>query len=130
MKINQDLLAYQTVFNARVPKRGPRCIPINLDFGTIGPDIDYSLDYQNMESRGFMEMVQSVFVDNANNATEFIITCSISRQSLRIPPYSQAYLAILMPNPPRMVFTSESGGVVQVVLLNFPVINHVWSVQV
>jgi hypothetical protein len=107
-----------------MPEGGPRCIPLPLDFGAVP---QYTLDYTNMQQRGFFSMVQSVYVDNSNSTTILAITVQGSQQILKVPPGAQGYFPLLVPNPIRLQFDSAGGVVVTVILLNFPVAGILWE---
>jgi hypothetical protein len=102
-----------------MPGEGPKCVPIALDFTAI---TELRLDYQNMQARNFLSMVQTLWVDNYASAVVMSITIPGSAQILKIPAGVQGYFPVLCPNPVKMIFESTGGVVLQVSLLNFPVL--------
>lgn len=114
------LSALQLQRTLGMPDGGPRIVPISLDF-TASPS--YFLDYSNQMALGFLDMVQTVWCDNFVNTAVLKITCPGSQQVLQIPAGTQGYFPILCPNPVRLQFDSTGAFVVQVTLLNFPVIS-------
>jgi hypothetical protein len=102
-----------------MPAGGPKAIPITLDFGA---QTQYVLDYQNMQSRNFFDMCQTIFVDNSLSATVLSVTIPAVNQALKIPAGVQGYFTVICPNPLKMQFDSAGGVVCQVILLNFPVL--------
>ena len=103
-----------------VPPGGPKCLPINLDFAA---QTSYDLDYSNQQRLGYLDMCQTLWVDNKSSAVILYITIAGSQQVLQIPAGIQGYFTCLCPNPIKMNFASAGGTVCQVTLLNFPV----WS---
>ena len=101
-----------------MPESGPKCLPIRLDFST---NPSYTLDYSNQMNLGFLDMVQTLWVDNFGNAQILKITVLSSQQVLQIPAGAQGYFPVMCPNPVRLQFESTGATVQQVTLLNFPV---------
>jgi hypothetical protein len=101
-----------------MPAEGPRCIPLTLDF-TLS--LAYDLDYSNMQSRNFISMVQTIWVDNSLNAAVLEVTMVGTNQVIKVPAGIQRYYTVLQPNPIKMSFASTGAVVCQVILMNFPV---------
>lgn len=102
-----------------MPSEGPKCIPINLDFSVVDT---YALDYSNMGQRGFMAMLQTVWVDNSLNGLPVSIIIPASNQTIKVPAGVQDYFAVMCPNPIKISFFSSGAVVVPVLLINFPVV--------
>ena len=102
-----------------MPEGGPKCLPLTLDFSAI---TSYALDYCNMQSRNFLNMVQTVWCDNSLSATVATIFVPGTGQIIKVPAGVQGYFPVLSPNPLKMVFGSAGGVTVQFILLNFPVL--------
>lgn len=124
--IDYNQLRQFSVNGQMVPPEGSRAVPINLDFTS---NVTYSLDLQNFIARNLISMVQAIFVDNSANASQLQIKMPNSGQMLVVPPNSQAYLAMLAPNPASFSFVSMGGVLVPILLLNFPVTNCVWKIS-
>lgn len=108
-----------------MPPQGPRSLTLWLDFATV---VSYDFDYQNMNARNFMSMIQSVFVDNSLNASALSITINGTNQVIKVRANSQGYYTVLVPNPPKMTFATVGAVMVQVILCNFPVPGATWAV--
>lgn len=121
---NPTLNPTQGLYNALIPKEGPRVYPLSLDFSA---DTSFSLDLLQIVNRGYMSFIQTIFVDNSLNDEAVTITPDIAYQPLKIPPRSQGYLPILVPNQPKLVFSSSGGVKVVVNLLNIPLPAQVWA---
>lgn len=100
-----------------MPDGGPKIVPISLDF-SASPS--YFLDYSNQGALGYLDMVQTLWVDNFGNAAVLKITCPNSQQVIQVAAGAQGYYPILCPNPIRLQFDSTGATVQQVTLLNFP----------
>lgn len=111
--INQ-LQGPTTVLELGIPAEGPKCLPVTLDFGA---NDSYVLDYQNMQARGFMAMVQTIYVDNRNSDTPITIQMGRTGQIVVAPGRSQGYYPVLQPSPVVMSFTSVGAGAVATVFL-------------
>jgi hypothetical protein len=121
MGININQLTNLPVVLERTPGItvcNPRALPLTLDFAA---SLEYTIDYSNMQARGFFSMVQTVWVDNMASATILYITIPAVNQVLQIPANTQGYFPVLCPNPVNISFASAGGVAVQVILLNFPV---------
>jgi hypothetical protein len=107
-----------------MPEGGPKMIPLPLDFTARS---DYELDLSNLMMRGFIDMIQTVYVDNLDGGVAVQIDVDTGRQRLDVAAGAQAYLPILVPNPAKLTFTSTGGAAtVTVYLLNFPIAPEMW----
>ena len=122
-QIDQTQLAFYAVNSMRVPAEGPKAVPITLDFSltTI-----YTLNLQNMQSRNFLSMVQSLYIDNSGNTAPIVVTFPGTQQNITLAAGRQMYVTVLCANPASMQFVSTGGVLVYVALLNFPVSNSSW----
>jgi hypothetical protein len=115
----------QLVYNGFVPCNGPKSIPIPLDFSAGGPI--FELDITNMNQQGDFEAIQTIYLDNSANPFPVTITCRNTNQNITIPPFSQAYMPLLQPNPPDIQITSLGTAKVFVQLLNFYLPPLIWG---
>lgn len=126
LNVNNQQLQIAINQTNQLPAEGSLCIPVRLDF-TNTPEWD--LDLLNFFEQGRISLIQTAFVDNSNNSNPFTITCQASGMSLVVPPNSQGFFPLLVPNPPRFAFTTLQGsGVVTVQLLNTMIPGPIWSV--
>lgn len=114
------------LFNQTMPKQGPRTVPVTIDW-SLG--ISQKLDLLEVQQRRFIDYCQSVFIDNKSSDYWVEIEMGTTGQTVRIPARSQAYLPILLPNPPRLTFNTETGntGTTILQLLNFPINSMIWN---
>lgn len=112
------------IFAQLIPREGPKAVPFNLDFTVTQ---SYVVDLQNQQSRSIISLVQAIFVDNSANTSPLSIMADVVGQTLIFPPQSQGYLPILVPNPPKLTFTSPGGSDnVKIILLNVPMPAAIW----
>lgn len=109
-----------------MPAEGAKCIPITLDFSTVAVDPatglrTFALDYSNMQQRGFLSMLQTIWVDNSLSGDVFLINVPATNQVIKIPANVQDYFTVIVPNPIKIQFQSAGASVVTVLLLNCPV---------
>jgi hypothetical protein len=123
---NQSQLIDVPIFNAIVPREGPKALAITAPFTAQNTSFDINLLLT--QSQQFMSQVQAVFVDNSANADQVTISTQVLGQTLRIPPGSQAYLPL--PVAKNDVLTVATAGEVNVqfIFLNVPVPAAVWAV--
>lgn len=122
------------IYNQLVPSEGPKCVPLTFDFSVAG---SYSLDYQNMQARGFLSLVQCLFVDNSNNNAALLVLVNGTGQLLKVDAFTQGYYPVMVPSPIRLTFTTPinaalggtTGTPLAVWMLNIPMAGSHWSVQ-
>ncbi len=114
----------QGISNDLVPCEGPRAVPLNLDFTLFD---SYVLDYASMQDRGFLSMVQALYIDNSANTAALTVLIGGSLQTIKAAPGSQGYYSVLAPNPIKMTFTSVGGGAVYVALVNTQMATDKWN---
>ncbi len=113
------------IYNALVPKEGPRCVPFVVPFATAaGP---YLIDLQQMVASKRMTVCQSIFIDNTGNDSPLIVNVGGSNQNIVCPSEAQGYFPILTPALPRFTIDTQGTGNVQVIFINVPVPAAVWS---
>jgi hypothetical protein len=112
------------VFNATIPKEGPKSLPVTCDFSVVGT---YDIDLTLIQSQQRMSVVQSVFVDNTLNGQKTTVTINGNSQTLVIPAGGQAYLPLLAAKPTIITVASTGGVVVPMIFLNVPVPACVWD---
>ena len=123
--LDQTALQYQPVNNQEVPQEGPKAIPLKLDFSKA---TEYDLDLQNLQERGFIAMVQTIYIDNSAAASPTSAVFNTTNQNVTAAPATQGYYSVLCPNPPRMKFLNTSGAdQVVVFLINVPIAGVVWA---
>lgn len=77
--------------NMRLPVDGTRAWSVDFDFSADGA---LQGDFQPLMASGDLDICQSVFIDNSQNASEFVLTIKgvgIFGQRIIAQPYSQGY---------------------------------------
>lgn len=123
--VNPNSLSHYTTQNLQVPCEGPTMVPVPMDFGA---NLSYLINLQNFTALLRMSLVQAVYIDNADNAAQIVLTVQGSGQRIIMGPNKQGYRNILCPNPVNIVVASTGGVTATVILLNFPVTNAEWTV--
>lgn len=107
-------------------KEGTKCVPLSLAFTTLAntQDVDLYVLQQNNNFSG----VVALYVDNADNAADVIITMRGSNQRITAKANTQGYYAVLSVEANASIhFECSANITVPVQLLNFPVAPFVWS---
>jgi hypothetical protein len=124
---SQGSLAASPVASSIIPpgKEGPRAVAVTVDF-TGGSS--FVLNLEILQTRNVLSMIQGLFYDNSTNTSNVAILCGITGQTIYVPSFAQAYLPLLLPNPPTLTFTSAGSFVTYCQLLNMPMPACVWKV--
>lgn len=124
--INPNSLNVALPQNQQLPSEGPKAIPILLDF--TGAIATYTLDLLLLTERGFLSMVQCLYIDNSGSSNPVVVTVNGTNQNITAKANTQGYYAVLAPNPCKLTFAGTANTVlVPVFLLNMPVSGSVWS---
>src|SRR5690606_9635384 len=123
MQASQSIVDFG-VYNAVIPNKGPRTIPVNVDLTSVN---SVSLDLTLQMERSIMQPVQTIFIDNSSNSEEFSVTVSLVNQTVKCPPYSQGYFPLIAPAPVTLTFYSTGATSVPVQLINMPMPLGVWG---
>lgn len=114
----------QPVFNNTMSNKGPIAVPIKPDFTS---DTEVLIDLSILNGFNTIDFVQTLYIDNAGNASPCIIYNGVSQQRIIARANSQGYYAFLCPNPGRFTVASAGGLPVPIELLNFPVPGVTWD---
>lgn len=114
----------QSVFNAMFPKEGAKVIPVPLNFSL---QTTYNVDLTLLKQQGFINSLQTVFVDNGLNSAAVTIQVSGSNQIIRCPAGSQGVYPIFVPSNPQFTIFSSGAVNVPVFFTNVPLPLNVWS---
>lgn len=117
----------QIVFNQTMPVPNVvKSMPIPI---TLAAETFATLNLSVSQSRGVIDKVQSVYIDNSLGAGQLQVTCNQTGQSVNCPPYSQGFFPLVVPNPPAFTFTAIGGDVAGVIqLMNVPMPLATWRV--
>lgn len=114
------------VSNVIIPQDGPKCSPASLDFSNTAI---YDVDGQQLIDAGSMEYVQGVYIDNADNAVIFSLTCAVTGHRIVCPSNSQGFFSLLIPSPPKLTARAAqaAGRIVNLLFYNVPIVPNVWK---
>jgi hypothetical protein len=117
----------QSVFNARIPKEGPKALSLLCPF--TASNTSFVVDFSITMTQGFISMIQGVFVDNSANPDILQIQQSSLGINIQFPANSQGYIPLLVPNPATLTVASLGQVSVYMVFLNVPVPALIWSTE-
>lgn len=120
----QVLYSNVGIYNGPIPKEGPKCVPIGLDFSAQNT---YNIDFTMLQQRGFLSEIQAVFIDNFSNAQPVTLTVNGTNQRVVCPPLSQGIFPLFCPNPPRFVAQTTGMVAVGMQFLNVPITCLTWN---
>jgi hypothetical protein len=113
----------QQVYNAVIPKEGPKSVAFNLDFtASAAYVLDFTLAYQQT----VMTVVQSCWIDNSGNADILTISVDNTGQIIQVPPNAQGTFPIIAAIRPKISVKSAGNVVVPTMWLNVPIPLAVW----
>jgi hypothetical protein len=105
-----------------VPKGRCFFVPVNL---AAQPQ---DIDLQQVQARGYLSRVVTVFIDNSTNQNALALTFRNSRQRIICPPESQGYFPVLAAIPTLLTVTSDTVvGTVNIELLDYDEPASVWG---
>lgn len=116
--------AQYQVSNGLAPVGEPLCVPVTLDLTTTA---ELTIDFQLEESNGVIGTIQTLYIDNADNAQPLEIIFAITGQRIKCGANRQGYFPVLVTDTQ---FRAKSTGAVKVNVhfVNVPMPAAVWSV--
>lgn len=123
LSVNNSAVFMAAVFGAE--RLGPpNVMPIPLDF-TVSDN--WLLNLDNQQGRGLINGVQTIYVDNSRSDIPVVIRFPGTQQTINANGRTQGYYTALCPNPINAVFSAPGGGLVTVILMNYPTATSIWS---
>lgn len=108
------------------PKEGKRSLQYTVDLSNQAAVVDLV----NIAQMGQMSQIPSIFFDNADNDFSVTMVMEGTFQRIVCPPKSQGYIRLLLPQKPRLGFSSEQPCQFKVNFLNFVVEElTIWKVS-
>lgn len=113
------------VTNGGMPANGKvSAVPYSLNFSTSP---SYYVDFTISQWQGAITNIQSVYIDNSGNSGLVTFQDNLSGQSISVPAGAQAYLPLIVPNPPTLTISSPAGNsIVNMIFFNVPFPLDVW----
>ena len=121
--INVSQLQVIPLFNCKVAANGPIAFPITLNFTTSQ---NLSIDISQLEKLGFLDHIQTLYIDTNGLSAPLTITFRGSNQNIIVNQNTEGYYAVLCPNPTAIDFSSAGNAVASVILFNNPVAPFSW----
>lgn len=112
------------IWNGYAPASGPKAMPYTFDFSDTTLITDNLLDEN---TRGIMQFVQGMYVDNFDNPTPFVITFDVTAQRIVVPANSCGTFPVLAPDQTGFRATQSQGTIVYVQFLNVPTAWCIWG---
>jgi hypothetical protein len=120
-----QLPQYYAIFNQMIPSEGGRAVPLALDFSSNN---SWTINMTQLLSMKVIDVVQTIYIDNSLNSVSLLVNSSISNQNITVPPYSQGYYPILVPNNATLTFTCIGGLInTPIFLINIPLPAISWN---
>lgn len=111
------------VSNGLAPDGDPIAVPVTVDLtATTSKTVNFLIE----ETNGSIDNVQTLFVDNADNAQKLTLTFGVTNQRIVFPANAQGYVAVLAGGINVSVATTGA-VVVPLIFINVPMPGHVWS---
>jgi hypothetical protein len=132
LTINADGLANLALDNQQIPSEGSKALSILLDFTQAN---QFTVDLANLQARGFMSMIQTVYVDMSTTDVPMNMIINGSRQALTFKGRTQGFYTVMCPNPVKLTFICPGGPGqdvttgrygVTIHFLNVPIPGAVW----
>ncbi len=118
--------SYYKVSNVVLPPEGPVIVPVELDFSA---DALIDIDGYQIVASGKLSYIQSVYIDNADNANDLTLTAGLTNQRIIAPAGSQGYYPIFLGVPPHC--KAETVAVadlkIKIYFANVPLMAGVWG---
>jgi hypothetical protein len=125
LKFDNQHLTNLALDNQQIPQEGSKASPIRLDFTLADA---YDVDIQNIQARGFLSMVQTLFIDMSQTDASMTILINGSLQRIVVKGRTQGYYCVMCPVPTKMLFTCPGGPQDCIVyFINVPIPGHVWA---
>lgn len=115
------------IANQHFPDEGPKAVPLGpFNFSTAAT---YNIDLTVGQQQGRISVVQNLFIDNAGNTSNCVVTCQQTGQSITAAPLTQGFYPILAAQPIKFQVTSAGSVNFNVVIyaINVPIAPAVWS---
>lgn len=120
--------------NGKIMSEGSRAVTGTFDFTSVN---QYTADLTQQQELGFVGAVQSLYIDNSQNASALTVYIQTTGQRIVAPPHTIGYYPCYVNNPPVFLVTSTAGDpfppatspIVTILFLNFPQAPWIWDVE-
>ena len=112
------------VWSGEQPPEGANYTSVTIGFD--GSNTQIEIDLTPLQNTGHFSAVQTMYLDNEANNVEAVLICEGSSQRLSIPATAKAYLPLLLPNPPKVLVSTNNTIVLTFFFINFFLPPAVW----
>jgi hypothetical protein len=112
------------IFNALVPREGPKMIPYVCDFPGAP---EYLIDLSLTESQSKMKVVQTIFLDNSQATAAVTVSIAGTQFEIVAGAETQGFYPVLAPNNTKFTVSSASTGPVTIIFVNVPCAANQWA---
>lgn len=120
---NQNQLILRKTANQQLPSDGPKFVKLPFDFSTQSAQ---AVDLIQYVERKFITSIQTAFIDNSTNPSPLTLAFGQpAGQSITVPPLSQGYYSILVPETYMTISTAGAVAVI-VIFINVPIAPSMW----
>lgn len=116
--------AIANIHNQQQSANGPTAVPVKFDFSLQSI---YQIDMSILNNFQTIDFVQTIYIDNADNAFPCIVYNPTSQQRIIAPPYTQGWYPFICPNPGRFTVSASGANITYMELVNFPVAPATWN---
>lgn len=114
----------QSIFNALVPKEGPKMVPFIANFPTAA---SYLIDLTLTMQQTRITVIQSMFLDCSQATASTTVSVQGTQLVIELEAGDQGYFPLLVPETgAKITVASASTKPVTIILLNVPVPASVW----
>jgi hypothetical protein len=114
-------------FNGLAPDEGPKALPINVDMSVMTAQ-GIPLDFFTEETTQQISFIQSIYIDNADNASAVTLTCNLTGHRIRVKANTQGFYPLCCTDQSRFVLNGTASAVtVRLQFLNVPVPIGQWA---
>lgn len=121
---NNSQLFDTAVFNAQIPKEGPKGISLVVPFTSRNVAFDANLLLTM--SQQYVSQIQGVFADNSASDVDLLFTISVINQGLRFPPGTQGYIPLFVPKNATITISSSGELSIPIIFYNIPMPAFIW----
>jgi hypothetical protein len=123
---NPGQLQGRTIQNALIPPEGPKAIPVNIPFSSLGAGsvlVDFTLAFQQKK----VSVIQTVYINNLNGSGRVTLVSQETGQSISAAAGAQAYVPIMAGREPKFTVTNQTADDLQLAFINVPMPAVYWG---
>jgi len=107
------------ISNGYAPAAGPKGLAMTLPFSTLST-ASFDFDFKEVSANGHFDTCQAVWVDNADNVSNVVLTFSPTGQRIIVPANAQVLRPVICADPLTCNAQTLGNVDVSVIFLNVP----------